>query len=164
MHHRTAGEHRKAAQVVFDYLRERERLELSAFRGLVQAVDWQKVEQGELAGDLDSVRRQAHTDETGNRYAALAAIHESRKSWGSAQLALAKAFEKGQLDDPHAARLMLAQVFYHSGNLDESITVLESLAAEQPSDETVKSWFNRAQKEDKQQSYVAQHLLQSALP
>ncbi len=122
-----------------------------------------KQQKVKLSRQLDQLSEKAAASNSGEIYAALAKIYQELQNWPAAQLALAKAFEKGQLSNPSATKLTLAIVLYNTQHYDGALKVIDSLIANYGETEIRLRWRDIIDASLHRQNLIADHLVNAAI-
>ena len=161
-YHLKARNPKQATNTLVAYLTKVETGEADGALDLVDAVPVNELEQTVLKTYLTHLQRVAEKSETGDTYALLAGFYRAQKQWPAAQLALLNAFERGQLSEPMATKMILLSVLFNTQHYEAASQLVDNLVNEYGENETLVSWRNIVAAEGYRHRYVADQLLSQA--
>jgi tetratricopeptide (TPR) repeat protein len=95
----------------------------------------------ELERALEPLARAAQLAESGDGYVRLGQVHLEREEWDQASAALATGLEKGDLDDPGGANLLLGIAFYHQHELERARKHFVAARSSESSEKSARRWL-----------------------
>jgi tetratricopeptide (TPR) repeat protein len=134
----------RAAQILESELaKSRIRADAEAFELLSSS--WILARETAKAGE--PLARAAELSPKGNLYVRLAQVHLSQEQWEDAATALRKALEKGGLDDPASAQLLLGITCYNEKKLQEARTWFARAQRSSPTRQEAETWLQHVDRE-----------------
>jgi tetratricopeptide (TPR) repeat protein len=124
---------------------EEERIEADAKAWEMLANSWLMAR--ELDRALDPLAKAAALAEDGNVYARLGQVLLEQESWSDAAAALAKALEKGALDDEGTANLLLGISLYHQDRRQQARRYFGAAQASESARESAVKWLRLLDRE-----------------
>ena len=103
----------------------------------------------EMERALEPLAKGAELAETGDVYVRLGQVHLEREEWAEASSALAKAIEKGDLDDPGGVNLLLGISYYHQKQLDRARKHFAAARSSESSRDSASSWLDLMEQESR---------------
>jgi tetratricopeptide (TPR) repeat protein len=93
------------------------------------------------------LRRAADLSEDGELYVRLAQVHLEKEEWSEARLALQKAFEKGKLENPGSAHLLMGIASYNSNDVVAARSAFDRAAEYEKTRKAARQWQKHVRRE-----------------
>jgi len=158
----SAEQSEQATRALLGYLNKVENVGAESVLALVRSVPVDELEQTPLEEYLLQLQSIAEKSATGDAFALWAQFYRGQKDWPSAQLALAKAFERGHLSDPATTTYNLSVVLYNTHSYAASLRAIDAVIAKYGENEHWTTWRNIVSAELERKRMVSEQLLRAA--
>jgi len=136
-----SGIPRRAAEILAGALDKQKRLQSDPKTYELIGNCWVAAREYEMA--IEPLARAAELSDNGEAYVRLAEVHVQLEDWNKAAEALRRGLEKGSLESPGHAQLLLGIAFYNRKNTQAARSWLEQALADETTRSQAEAWLKQ---------------------